>query len=94
LKPYRISVCARVNDQVEDRDLWAVNLIEGSALSEQLMIDWFWATWPDRVELIFPVVADEVSIHRHVAEVEAVVANAPHLASKPELKWEIESNDV
>ena len=62
MKTYAIRANVRVDSRVKDRDAWAVDLIEGSDLSEELKAGRFWATWPDRVELVFSVRADENSI--------------------------------
>ena len=85
---------AHITDEVEDRDVWAVNLIERSALPEQLKVGWFWATWPDRVELIFPVASDESKIQHLTAAVESVMGTARHLVSKPEITVAEEINDA
>ena len=48
---FSIRANVTVDAGVKDRDAWAVDLVEGSNLSENLKAGWFWATWPDRVEL-------------------------------------------
>ena len=91
MKTYSIRANVRVDSRVKDRDAWAVDLIEGSNLSEELKVGWFWATWPDRVELVFSVRTDENSIERLTKEVEVVVAGASNVVSKPQLSVEEKS---
>ena len=88
MKTYAIRANVRVNARVKDRDVWAVNLVEGSRLSEKLKKGWFWATWPDRVELVFSIRADDRSIRKYTSEIERLVKKAPHVAGQPHVAVE------
>jgi hypothetical protein len=85
MKTYSIRASVRVDAQVQDRDEWAVNLVERSSLSEQLKAGWFWATWPDRVELVFPVRADAGSIQELSKEIELLLNGAAGVAGQVQL---------
>jgi hypothetical protein len=91
MKTYSIRASVRVDSRIKDRDTWAVDLIEGSNLSDELKAGWFWATWPDRVELVFPVRADERSIEQYAKEVALVLAGAANVVSNPQLTVEEKS---
>ena len=88
MKIYSIRANVRVDGRVTDRDAWAVDLVEGSSLSEQLKAGWFWATWPDRVEFVFSIRADENSIEQYSSEIEQFLSKAPHIVGRPELSVE------
>jgi len=73
---FSIRANVTVDGSINDRDAWAVDLVEGSNLSEDLKAGWFWATWPDRVELVFAVNADPNSVQLFAKEGEALITNA------------------
>jgi len=79
---FSIRANVTVDPGIEDRDTWAVDLVEGSNLSEDLKAGWFWATWPDRVELVFAVNADPSSVQLLVKEVEALITSAGGVVGK------------
>jgi hypothetical protein len=79
---FSIRANVTVDPGIKDRDTWAVELVEGSALSDELKAGWFWATWPDRVELIFAVKADPNAVQIFAKEVERLLANAAGLVGK------------
>jgi hypothetical protein len=85
MKTYTIRADVRVDEAVTDRDAWAVDLIEAGTLSDQLKAGWFWATWPDRVELVFTVRADDRSIQHYTKEIELLLAHASHVVSQSKL---------
>ena len=64
MKLFVIRANVHVDDQTSDLDVWSVDLVEGSSLSEPLKNGWFWATWPDRVEFVFSFRGDEEAIER------------------------------
>ncbi len=85
MNAYSIRANVRLEAQIKDRDLWAVDLVERSGLSEQLKAGWFWATWPDRVELVFIVSADAGLVQKLAKEVETLVNSAPGVTGQTQL---------
>lgn len=83
-----IRATVRVEQDVSDRDTWAVDLVERSDLSDPLKEGWFWATWPDRVEFTFTVQAERSSIAQYTSEIEKFLLRAPHVMGKPQLTVE------
>jgi hypothetical protein len=79
---FSIRANVTVDPGIKDRDTWAVDLVEGSNLSEDLKAGWFWATWPDRVELVFAVNAHPSSVQLFAKEIEALVTNAGGVVGK------------
>jgi hypothetical protein len=79
---FSIRANVTLDPSIKDRDTWAVDLVEGSNLSEDLKAGWFWATWPDRVELVFAVNGDQASAQMFANEVEALVTNAGGVLGK------------
>jgi hypothetical protein len=83
-----IRIAVQTTSDVADRDVWAVGVVEGSGISEQLKADWFWATWPDRVEFVFPVNADAETVQSYAREAERIIASAESVVGVPRLTIE------
>ena len=91
---YVLRANVQVSDQVTDRDAWAVDLVEGSDLPQQLKDGWFWATWPNRVEFVFSWRGDDDSVEKCSREIQVLLSAVPDIAAPPQLVVEVRGNEA
>ena len=72
-----------LSDNVHDRDLWAVDLVESSTLPHELKTGWWWATWPGRLELCFQICATKSAVKGYVREIEMLVRSETDVVEDP-----------
>ena len=89
MKTYVLRANVQVSDQVSDRDAWAVDVVEGSNLPEQLKDGWFWATRRNSVEFVFSWRDDEDAIEKYSREIQLLLSAAPNVAAPPQLVVEV-----
>ena len=75
MENYLLKVQVWLKNEELDKDVWAVELIEGNEVSEELEFGWWWATWPDKVELYFMIEADNKGLDVYTKEVEELLSN-------------------
>ena len=75
MQNYLLSVKVWLKNDEQDKDIWAEKLIEGKQVSEELKFGWWWATWPDKVELYFMIESDNNGLIVYTKEVEDLLSN-------------------
>ena len=62
-------------ENIEDLDLWAINLIETNSLSQILENSWWWCTWPDHfIELFFDISSDAENAETYRKEISELIS--------------------
>ncbi len=84
----------RLSEDTEDKDLWAVDLIEGSDISERLKAGWFWASSTDLLYLYFVFGADENEAEGFAAEIKELLEKQSNIVGRPELRVEVDGSDA
>ena len=73
----------QLSESVTDLDLWAVDIIEGSTLSEILENGWWWCTWPNHiVELFFDISSDIGNKDKYLSEVKKIIGKGTNIVSE------------
>lgn len=89
MENYLLSVKVWLKNDEQNKDLWAEKLIEGNEVSEQLKFGWWWATWPDKVELYFMIEANNNELNLYTKEVEDLLSKNEDVKHFSEVTAEI-----
>ena len=81
-----------LSQDVKDKDLWAVNLIEGNEVSEELKNGWWWATWREFVVLYFQLRESPSRVDELVREVESLLESASDTQGTSKILIEAKEN--